>query len=320
MEEDRGIPSKGDRKTEGDRPTSPFPAVRDAAPPAPAPGPPRGQAADDPGEVIVSSSSQADDHARRPAPGGEARDPGLDPVLDRDDVWDPERDFESPLDAEVTLIDGFAPAGTGGPRPDEPRSGGGSGEGSGEGFGEGADWRRADEVPPEHESTLVGALPPYVGTGPHGVPSPPPAGGGGSGELTSWPAREVIRAAPDEGAPGSAPQQAWRVPSPPRSRAKALLLSLGDVPVRVVYGIGATIVTAITVVLIFALFSGDEPHKPVQNVDPPATTPAPTPSRAAQPALPPVPSLRESVAGWAERHISAGAVRETPGRDAEPGR
>ncbi len=41
-----------------------------------------------------------------------------------------------------------------------------------------------------------------------------------------------------------------------------LLMRIGDIPIRVVYSIGAALLTALAVFLIFVLFSGDEPASP----------------------------------------------------------
>ncbi|MFC6085488.1 hypothetical protein [Sphaerisporangium aureirubrum] len=85
------------------------------------------------------------------------------------------------------------------------------------------------------------------------------------------------------------------VPRRPDGPLSAAILRAGDVPIKVVYGIGAALVTAVIVVLIFVLFAGDRPDDPVR-VDPArgggpgATTPVkpkPTPI-----VVPPVPAAR----------------------------
>ncbi|MEV6983929.1 hypothetical protein AB0M95_22095 [Sphaerisporangium sp. NPDC051017] len=88
-----------------------------------------------------------------------------------------------------------------------------------------------------------------------------------------------------------------RAQDPARDRrqprwVRALLLRAGDIPIRAVYGIAAAIVTAIIVVLIFTLFSGDKPERvpvtPAQAGGPASRTPrAPTPI-----AVPPVPAAK----------------------------
>ncbi|MDH2427894.1 hypothetical protein [Sphaerisporangium sp. TRM90804] len=96
-----------------------------------------------------------------------------------------------------------------------------------------------------------------------------------------------------DGAPSYPP-----IPDAPRRAERpswlaGLVLRVGDVPIRVVYGIGATLATALVVVLIFALFSGDRPE-PVR-VDQAqgggsasgSGTPAPRPI-----AVPPVPAAK----------------------------
>ncbi|WP_285773184.1 hypothetical protein [Microtetraspora sp. NBRC 13810] len=39
-----------------------------------------------------------------------------------------------------------------------------------------------------------------------------------------------------------------------------MVTKVGDTPLRVIYGIGATLITALIVFLIFVFFSGDEPR------------------------------------------------------------
>jgi hypothetical protein len=71
---------------------------------------------------------------------------------------------------------------------------------------------------------------------------------------------------------------------------------MGDIPIRAVYGIGAAIVTAVVVVLIFMLFGGDKPGDPV-HVNParaggpavPSARPKPTPIPIV---VPPVPAAK----------------------------
>jgi hypothetical protein len=98
----------------------------------------------------------------------------------------------------------------------------------------------------------------------------------------------------DRPGPRTPPATLGRRRRPPRWLSIAILRA-GDIPIRTVYGIGAAIVTAIVVVLIFMLFSGDKPGDPVR-VSPaqgggpaPSVRPKPTPTPIA---VPPVPETK----------------------------
>ncbi|MFI6596121.1 hypothetical protein ACIBHX_07730 [Nonomuraea sp. NPDC050536] len=96
-------------------------------------------------------------------------------------------------------------------------------------------------------------------------------------------------------------EQTTKIPRPPAPRPlpprvppprQGPLARLGDIPIKVVYLIGAILVTVLAVVLVFVIFSGDVPKqapsdRPSQ-VATASATPAPKPS-AAQIALPAVP-------------------------------
>ncbi|MBE1565829.1 hypothetical protein [Nonomuraea africana] len=92
----------------------------------------------------------------------------------------------------------------------------------------------------------------------------------------------------------SSADQTMRVPKPPsagpfrpppapprRGMIARLIASLGDVPIKLVYLVAAVVATVLAVVLIFALFSGDQPdavEPQLAEVSPPA---APAPSSTA---------------------------------------
>ncbi|TMR95011.1 hypothetical protein [Nonomuraea basaltis] len=89
-------------------------------------------------------------------------------------------------------------------------------------------------------------------------------------------------------------------PLPPRPPARGI----GDIPIKVVYLLGAIIATVLAVVLIFVVFSGDvptttEPGDDVVRVAPVPTTatpaaPSPTPTVTESPiVLPPVPASKK---------------------------
>lgn len=93
-------------------------------------------------------------------------------------------------------------------------------------------------------------------------------------------------------------------PAPPRRGLIARLVTgIGDVPIKLAYLVGAVVVTVLAVVLVFVMFSGDQPDSPAGEVEPgrklvpvPSVTPSagPTPTPAPTPtptpiALPPVP-------------------------------
>ncbi len=87
----------------------------------------------------------------------------------------------------------------------------------------------------------------------------------------------------------------------PRRRRAPLWLSramlvLGDIPIRVVYGVGAFVVTAVVVVLIFMLFSGDKPAEPVgagpTRAAAPVRRPSSSPPAPAPVAVPAIPAAK----------------------------
>ncbi|MEV0382157.1 hypothetical protein [Nonomuraea sp. NPDC050643] len=120
--------------------------------------------------------------------------------------------------------------------------------------------------------------PPYRPVWP---PGPPPQGGGPNAGQQSF---------------GQPSQPLMPLPSKPPARG------LGDIPIKVVYLLGAILATVLAVVLIFVVFSGDVPSRQAANEDvvrvaPVPTTAAPTPSvtpTATESAivLPPVPSSK----------------------------
>ncbi|MEU1876657.1 hypothetical protein ABZ470_05040 [Streptosporangium sp. NPDC020072] len=84
---------------------------------------------------------------------------------------------------------------------------------------------------------------------------------------------------------------------PAKRRKEGLLTRIGDIPVRFVYSVGAALVTALAVFLIFVLFSGDRPHRIDQSGSGAGSgaavvSPAPSPSAVALPGLPPTTKLR----------------------------
>ncbi|MFB9961906.1 hypothetical protein [Sinosporangium siamense] len=171
---------------------------------------------------------------------------------------------------------------------------------------------------PADEITLAGFRPPaagvYPGFHPRAEIDDSPR------EPAYWPADEVANVPPGGSFPGSAAQTAWRVPPPPRNRIKAILLNLGDLPVNVVYGVGAAILTVIAVILIFAVFSGDEPQQPV-GLAPRSQAPAsplPTPTPTAVVSLPPVPAGRLLITLPGKGTEITGVVSDTKARVAYP--
>ncbi|MEU4404681.1 hypothetical protein AB0F88_09155 [Streptosporangium sp. NPDC023963] len=77
-------------------------------------------------------------------------------------------------------------------------------------------------------------------------------------------------------------------------RSGGLLTRIGDIPIRVAYSLGAAVLTGVIVVLIFVLFSGDEPGDPagVGRAVLPTAKPSPTVSPITLPALPGATALR----------------------------
>ncbi|MFB9878770.1 hypothetical protein ACFFMN_12580 [Planobispora siamensis] len=70
-----------------------------------------------------------------------------------------------------------------------------------------------------------------------------------------------------------------------------LLLRIGDIPIKVVYSLGAALATALAVFLIFVIFSGDEPADPspqrqAQNASAAPATPVPSAPAITLPKLP----------------------------------
>ncbi|MEO3812963.1 hypothetical protein ABGB17_28510 [Sphaerisporangium sp. B11E5] len=106
-----------------------------------------------------------------------------------------------------------------------------------------------------------------------------------AGEMPGWP--EPM---------GDAPPA--RPAGPPRRSGPlaAAIQKVGDVPIRVVYGVCAAVVTGVIVVIIFALFSGDRPEDPMR-VSPAQGGGVPSPGASAKPspspiAVPPVPAAK----------------------------
>ncbi|MER7131123.1 hypothetical protein [Streptosporangium saharense] len=70
--------------------------------------------------------------------------------------------------------------------------------------------------------------------------------------------------------------------APPRkTRRDGLLTRIGDIPIRFVYSVGAALVTALAVFLIFVAFSGDRPARIDQSGSGTGVTVPPSPSPAA---------------------------------------
>ncbi|MEU7863153.1 hypothetical protein [Nonomuraea sp. NPDC049141] len=83
------------------------------------------------------------------------------------------------------------------------------------------------------------------------------------------------------------------LPPPPPPLKGGLLARIGDVPIKVVYLIGAIIATVLAVMLVFVIFSGDVPKdarqapRQVAPVSPvPGASASPKPSATAVPAVP----------------------------------
>ncbi|MFD1541999.1 hypothetical protein [Nonomuraea guangzhouensis] len=83
------------------------------------------------------------------------------------------------------------------------------------------------------------------------------------------------------------------LPPPPPPLKGGLLARIGDVPIKVVYLIGAIIVTVLAVMLVFVIFSGDVPKdaqrtpRQVAPISPaPGASGSPKPSATAVPAVP----------------------------------
>ncbi|GAA3189753.1 hypothetical protein [Nonomuraea roseoviolacea] len=87
--------------------------------------------------------------------------------------------------------------------------------------------------------------------------------------------------------PGASPQQQYPLPPtlPPAPPRTGLVSRIGDIPIRVVYLLGAIIATVVAVVLIFILFSGDVPknQQPQGGSIPPPPASEPTAAGSAAP-------------------------------------
>jgi hypothetical protein len=164
---------------------------------------------------------------------------------------------------------------------------------------------------PERTSVSQVSVPPAASVPPDGPTVPggflrrrPYASAGGDGAVHQAPVREEVPRAREAGPVPEWPEPVGEAPpvrpvAPRRHDGPlaAAILRAGDVPIKVVYGIGAALATALIVILIFVLFSGDRPDDPVRvgpvrggGGEPGATTPAkPTPTPIA---VPPVPDAR----------------------------
>ncbi|WP_157594183.1 hypothetical protein [Streptosporangium amethystogenes] len=100
------------------------------------------------------------------------------------------------------------------------------------------------------------------------------------------------------------------VPSGAGRRSGGLLMRIGDIPIRVAYSLGAAVITGVIVVLIFVLFSGDEPSDPVgaRRSAAPTAQPSPTVSPITLPALPD-PTALKALPGTPS--VVLGAVTDT---------
>src|SRR4051794_23009124 len=71
-----------------------------------------------------------------------------------------------------------------------------------------------------------------------------------------------------------------------------LMARIGDIPIRMAYSLGAALLTALAVILIFTLFSGDEPaNQPAPQAERQAAAPKPTVAPIKLPSLPKVTAL-----------------------------
>ncbi|MEV8631224.1 hypothetical protein AB0395_06155 [Streptosporangium sp. NPDC051023] len=120
-----------------------------------------------------------------------------------------------------------------------------------------------------------------------------------SGAARSELAGHVRGLGSDVSPPGVRPGGSPLVPGPPPApfspranpgpggvtvrKKDGLLMRIGDIPIRFIYSLGAALVTALAVFLIFVLFSGDEPAKP-SGADRPDTGTA----VRASPSVPPI--------------------------------
>lgn len=114
--------------------------------------------------------------------------------------------------------------------------------------------------------------------------------GDGQGVAAGWPGAaqrpEVF------GEPGGA--QGGPEAKDGAKKSGGLLMRIGDIPIRVAYSLGAAALTGVIVVLIFVLFSGDEPADPagVGRAVVPTAKPSPTVPPITLPALPGTTALR----------------------------
>jgi hypothetical protein len=77
-----------------------------------------------------------------------------------------------------------------------------------------------------------------------------------------------------------------------RGAPGGLMARIGDIPIRVVYSLGAALLTAVAIILIFTLFSGDEPASQAgPQVERPAAAPKPIVPPIKLPSLPKVTAL-----------------------------
>lgn len=115
-------------------------------------------------------------------------------------------------------------------------------------------------------------------------------GGADGGVATGWPGASQRPGV--FGEPGTQGRPAGQarpgVPGGAGRKSGGLLMRIGDIPIRVAYSLGAAVITGVIVVLIFILFSGDEPSDPVgaRRSAAPTAQPSPTVSPITLPALP----------------------------------
>ncbi|MFD0890297.1 hypothetical protein ACFQ08_37625, partial [Streptosporangium algeriense] len=74
------------------------------------------------------------------------------------------------------------------------------------------------------------------------------------------------------------PPPAPFAPPPKPRRREGLLARIGDIPIRFVYSVGAALVTALAVFLVFVLFSGDRPDRVSQSGNGAGAAGSPSPS------------------------------------------
>ncbi|MFI6506915.1 hypothetical protein ACIBCT_04855 [Streptosporangium sp. NPDC050855] len=139
-------------------------------------------------------------------------------------------------------------------------------------------------------------LPPDAGTRRGAGAAPGATSGGMTGTATGWPgAAERPGVFGDPGAADGAGVPAGAGPRRPggAKRSGGLLMRIGDIPIRVAYSLGAAVITGLVVILIFVLFSGDEPSDPASadRAAAPGVSASPTSSPVTLPALPGTTSL-----------------------------